>query len=164
MGKYPLDAVKVMDRIIAFTEETSKNLFSRTDPVISSNAVYGFPEAVARSASRAAVDVGARCIVAFTRSGSTARLIAKFRPGVSIIAFSPQKTVIQQMALYRGVFPYLVEPMKSTDEMINEVDKLLARLKYAKKGDSVIIVASHPLSLTGKTNIMKLHIIGEDLN
>jgi pyruvate kinase len=54
--------------------------------------------------------------------------------------------------------------MKNTDEMINEVDKMLTRLKYVKKGDTVVIVASHSLFLTGKTNIMKLHIIGEGLN
>jgi len=162
MGKYPFDAVKVMDRIITFTEETGKNLFSRPGPVAASEIIHDFPEAVAHAASRAAVDVGARCIVAFTWSGLTARLIAKFRPGVPIIAFSPQETVVKQMSLYWGVFPFLVKPEKSTDEMVNKVDSLLIGLKYAKKEDRIVIVAGHPLSLGGKTNFMKMHIVGEE--
>jgi pyruvate kinase len=163
MGKYPFDAVKVMDRIIAFTEETSKNIFSMTGPVATTETIYGFPETVAHSASRAVVDVGASCIVAFTRSGLTAGLIAKFRPGVPIIAFSPQETVVQQMSLYRGVSPHLIKPMKSTDDMVSKVDALLLKFKYARKADKIVIVASHPPSLTGKTNFMKLHIVGEKL-
>lgn len=163
MGKYPFDAVKVMDRIVAFTEEAGKNLFSRTSLVAASETIHGFPEAVAHSASRAAVDVGACCIVAFTRYGLTAQLIAKFRPEVPIIAFSPQEAIVKQMSLYRGVFPHLVKPMKSTDEMVNEVDSLLTDLKYAGKGDRIVIVASHPLSLARETNFMKIHTMGEKM-
>ncbi len=160
-GKYPFDAVKVMDRIITFTEDTMKSLLKRIDTRSSSDAVYGFPEAVARAASRAAMDTGASCIVAFTQSGFTARLISKFRPGVPIIAFSPQETVVKQMALYWGVFPHLVKRMESTDEMVKKVDTLIIDLKQAKKGDRIVIVASHPPSLAGKTNFMKMHIVGE---
>ncbi|MBA4389487.1 MAG: pyruvate kinase [Syntrophus sp. (in: bacteria)] len=160
-GKYPFDAVKVMDRIITFTEDTGKNLLKRIDARSPSDAIYGFPEAVARAASRAARDVGACCIVAFTQSGFTARLISKFRPGVPIIAFSPQEIVVRQMALYWGVFPHLVKRMENTDEMVNKVDTLVIGLKQARKGDRIVIVASHPPSLAGKTNFMKMHIVGE---
>jgi pyruvate kinase len=164
MGKYPFDAVKVMDRIITFTEKTSKNLFSRTGPVAASETIRDFSEAIAHSASRAAVDVGARCVVAFTWSGLTARLITKFRPEVPIIAFSPMETVVRQMTLYWGVFPYLVNPMKSTDEMVSNVDSLIIDLGWAKIGDRIVIVASHSPSLTGRTNFMKLHIVGDKLS
>ena len=162
-GRYPFDAVKVMDRIITFTEDTGKNLLKRINTWLPSDAIYGFPEAIAHAASRAAMDVGACCIVAFTQSGFTARLISKFRPGVPIIAFSPQETVVRQMALYWGLFPYLVSPIKSTDEMVNKVDTLIIDLKRASKGDRIVIVASHPPSLTGKTNFMKMHVVGENL-
>jgi pyruvate kinase len=160
-GRYPFDAVKVMDRIITFTEDTGKNLLKRINARLPSDAIYGFPEAIAHAASRAAMDVGACCIVVFTQSGFTARLISKFRPGVPIIAFSPQETVVRQMALYWGLFPYLVNPIKSTDEMVNKVDTLIIDLKRASKGDRIVIVASHPPSLTGKTNFMKMHVVGE---
>lgn len=161
IGRYPFDAVKVMDRIITFTEDTGKNLLKRIDTHFLSDAVYGFPEALAHAASRAARDTGACCIVAFTQSGFTARLISKFRPGVPIIAFSPQEVVVKQMALYWGVLPHLVEPIKSTDEMVYIVDTLIIDLEQAKKGDRIVIVASHPPSLAGKTNFMKMHIVGE---
>jgi pyruvate kinase len=160
-GKYPFDAVKVMDRIIAFTENTTKDLLKRIDIPPFSDAIYGFPEAIAHAASRAVRDTGARCIVAFTQSGFTARLISKFRPRAQIIAFSPKEAVVKQMALYWGVLPYLVAPMESTDEMVNNVDRLVIDLKQAKKGDCIVIVASHPPTLAGKTNFMKLHIVGE---
>ena len=163
-GKYPFDAVKVMDRIITFTEGSRKDAVIERRSIFSSGKVYGFPEAVAQAASRAAEEVGARCIVAFTQSGFTARLISKFRPQVPIIAFSPEKAVVRQMALYWGVLPHFAKHMNNTDEMVNEVDRLLIRLKYAKTRDTVVIVASHPLSLTGKTNFMKLHIIGEGVH
>lgn len=160
-GKYPFDAVKVMDRIITFTEDNTKNLLKRIDPSSQPDVIYGFPEAVAHAASRAARDTGASCIVAFTQSGFTARLISKFRPGVPIIAFSPQEAVVKQMTLYWGVLPYLVKSMKSTDEVVNRVDGLIVDLKQARKGDRIVIVASHPPSLAGKTNFMKMHIVGE---
>jgi pyruvate kinase len=66
------------------------------------------------------------------------------------------------MALYWGVFPHLVNPIKNTDEMVNKVDTLIIDLKQANKGDRIIIVASHPPSLTGKTNFMKMHVVGEN--
>jgi pyruvate kinase len=160
-GKYPFDAVKVMNKIITFTEGSRKDGVINRRSIFPSGKVYGFPEAVAQAASRAAEEVGAQCIVAFTQSGFTARLISKFRPQVPIVAFSPEKAVVRQMALYWGVLPHFAKHMKNTDEMVNEVDRLLTRFRYAKRGDTVVIVASHPLSLTGKTNFMKLHIIGE---
>jgi pyruvate kinase len=163
-GKYPFDAVKVMNRIITFTEESRNDGIINRRSLFSSGKVYGFPEAIAQAASKTAEEIGARCIVAFTQSGFTARLISKFRPQIPIVAFSPEKAVVRQMALYWGVLPHFAKHMKNTDEMINDVDRMLTRLKYAKKGDTVVIVARHPLTMTGKTNIMKLHIIGEGLN
>jgi pyruvate kinase len=162
-GKYPLNAVTVMDKIIVFTEESGKSIAGNRAVASFSDRIYDFPEAIAQAASRTAEEVGAKCIVAFTRSGYTAKLISKFRPRVPIVAFSPRKVVVRQMALYWGVLPHFVKDMKNTDEMVNVVDALLVSLKHAKKKDKVVIVASHPLSLAGKTNFMKMHIVGENL-
>jgi len=160
-GRYPIESLKVMDRIITYTEEKLWKSKKTHEILYSGTMIYDFPEAIARCASDAAYEVNARLIVVFTRSGSTARLISKFRPHAPIIAFSPDEKVVRQLSLYWGVRPHFVKPLKSTDELIKEVDCLLVQLGYAKKGNRVIIVASLPPSTSGKTNFMKIHIIGE---
>ncbi len=159
-GKYPIEAVKVMDRIIVYTESSMPPSMPKRrgiDKIGFTDEASGFPEAVAQAASRAAEDVGAKWIVAFTRSGFTARLISKFRPRTPVIAFSPDEKVVRQMSMYWGVIPHLVRHLENTDVLINEVDTLLIKLGYAKTGDKVIIVASHPPSTSGRTNFMKMH-------
>jgi pyruvate kinase len=160
-GKYPIEAVKVMDRIIRYTENAEADLTKPHASTFIHSGIYEFPEAVAHAVSHVAGDVGASWIVAFTQSGFTARLISKFKPRTSVIAFSPEEHIVRQMALYWGVNPHFVKHMQNTDEMINEVDSLLVKLGYAKKGDRIVIVASHPPSISsGKTNFMKMHVVG----
>lgn len=156
-GKYPFESVKVMDRIIAFTENSQAGATQQRENVPIGNVIREFSGAVAHAASKAAEEVGARWIVVFTRSGFTARLISKFRPKTPVIAFSPEHEVVRQMALYWGVTPFPVEHFVNTDDLIRGVDSTLVKLGYAKKGDRVIIVASHPPSVSGKTNLMKMH-------
>jgi pyruvate kinase len=161
-GKYPIEAVKVMDRIIRYTENAEADSKKAHASTFIHSGIYEFPEAVAHAVSHVAEDVGATWIVAFTRSGFTARLISKFKPRASVIAFSPEDKVVRQMALYWGVSPHCVKHMESTDEMINQVDMLLVKSGYAKKGDRIVIVASHPpATSSGKTNFMKMHVVGE---
>ncbi len=153
-GKYPVDAIKMMDRIIKHTE-----LIKEGEPsYIRGNT---FAEATADAACGAAEDVKAKAIVAFTRSGSTARLVSKFRPGIPIIAYTPDKKIKKRMCLYWGVTPKIMRLLATTDEMIIEVEKSLVKERIVKKGDRIVIISSSPLSTLGKTNFMKLHRIGE---
>ncbi|HEX2965773.1 MAG TPA: pyruvate kinase [Syntrophorhabdaceae bacterium] len=161
IGKYPSEAVRVMDRIIGFTEMNAKTRPSK-NPGKESENMYDFPEAIARSAANAAEQINARCIAVFTRSGFTARLVSKFRPGVPIIAFSPHQEVLQRMSLYWGISPYPMKHVSSIDEMIREADSLLLHLKHVKKRDRIVIVARHPVVSAGKTNFMKTHVVGEN--
>ncbi len=153
-GKYPVDAVKMMDRIISYTEFVKKGESS----YIRENA---FAEATADAACRAAENIKAKTIVAFTQSGFTARLVSKFRPGVPIIAFTPDEKIRNRVCLYWGVTPKIMKLPATTDEMISEVERLLVEERIVKKGDSIVITSSSPLSAQGKTNFMKLHRIGE---
>ena len=153
-GKYPVDAIKMMDRIIKHTE-----LIKEGEPsYIRGNT---FAEATADAACGAAEDVKAKVIVAFTRSGSTARLVSKFRPGIPIIAYTPDKKIKNRMCFYWGVTPKIMRLLATTDEMIIEVEKSLVKERIVKKGDRIVIISSSPLSTLGKTNFMKLHRIGE---
>ena len=154
VGKYPLEAVDMMGRII---EETELSL-----PIISRYRQKGtFSEAVARAATDAAQSVKAKYIIAFTQSGSTARLISMLRPGPQIIAFSPSEHVLRQMALCWGVRARKIRKLKSMDSQFREVEKALLAERLAKTGDIIVITAGIP-NKQGTTRLMKLHVIGKE--
>ncbi len=154
VGKYPIEAVDMMGRII---EETELSL-----PVRSRYQQKGtFSEAVARAATDAAQSVKARYIIAFTQSGSTAELISMLRPEVEIIAFSPSRHVMRRMALYWGVSARRIRKLKSMDAQFKEVEKALLSDKLAKRGDIIVITAGIP-NIQGTTRLMKLHVLGKE--
>jgi len=155
-GKHPLEAVRMMDKIIRYTESQ----FSHQPSAISHQR-SDFSGAVAEAACSAAEEIKAKAIVAFTQSGFTARLVSKFRPKVPVIAFTPDSKIKRRMSLYWGVTPMLIRHLASTDAMIKEVETSLIYSKIAGKGDSIVITAGSPLGTPGKTNLMKLHTIGE---
>ena len=153
-GAYPLEAFTMMNRIITFTEQSKAvgSCYERGN---------SYAEALADAACMAAEDVGAKVLVAFTQSGFTARLVSKFRPGLPIIAFTPDKAVLARLALSWGVIPKYMKPLKGTDQMLCEVEKALLSEKIAKKGDHIVIISGSPLSTQAKTNFMKIHEIGK---
>jgi pyruvate kinase len=156
-GKHPLEALRMMDRIISFTEKQ----FIRNPETSSYSLNAIFPEATADAACRAADDISAKVLVAFTQSGFTAKLLSKFRPGVPIIAFTPDEMIRSRVSLYWGITPKIMKLPATTDEMVTEVERLLLEERIVKKGDSIVITSSSPLTLHGKTNFMKLHRVGE---
>ncbi|NCO68652.1 MAG: pyruvate kinase [Nitrospirae bacterium CG_4_10_14_0_8_um_filter_41_23] len=153
-GKYPVEAVRMMDRIIRYTESAKGGESS----YIRGNT---FSEATANAACRAAEDIKSEAIVAFTQSGFTARLLSKFRPKVPIIALTPDERIKNRVCLYWGVTPKIMKLPATTDEMVTGIEKSLLEEHVVKKGDSIVITSSSPLSTMGKTNFMKLHRIGE---
>jgi pyruvate kinase len=154
VGRYPVEALRMMDRIIRFTEE-SKSYKYPVD-IVSNN----FAQALAESACSSAADINSKAVVAFSRSGFTALLVSKFRPAVPIICFTVNDKVRRRMGLYRGVNPYVMKFPGNTDEMISESERALLKKRLVRKGDSIVIIASSPFALGGKTNIMKLHKVG----
>ncbi|TAL24098.1 MAG: pyruvate kinase [Nitrospirae bacterium] len=160
-GKYPLESVRMMDKIIRYTESKFSGYRNHSHIERLDSHFSDFSGAVAEAACSAAEDIKARAIVAFTQSGFTARLVSKFRPEAPIIAFTPQADVRRRLSLYWGVNPFLIRRLSSTDEMIGEVEKSLLNSGIARKGDSIVITAGSPLWTKGTTNLMKLHVIGE---
>jgi len=154
VGRYPLETLHMMDRIISFTEK-SKPCKYPVD-IVSNN----FAQSLAESACSSAADINAKAIVAFSRSGFTALLVSKFRPSVPIICFTVDERVRRRMGLYRGVHPFVMDFPGNTDEMISESERALLDKRLVRKGDSIVIIASSPFSLGSKTNIMKLHKVG----
>lgn len=155
-GKYPVETVKMMDRIIGYTET---HLPHRIE---SQYFISGLrtPEAMADGACKAAQDINARAIIAFTHSGLTAKLISKLRPLEPVIAYTPDEKTYRKMALYWGITPQLLSANDTEDiddAFVRKVEKYLQKEKLAGKGDKIILVASS--SFFGKRNIIRLHKI-----
>ncbi len=157
-GHYPLEAVRTMVRIAKLTEKSPA--FSRQ--VINQISAADMPrsqtitEAVGLATRELALSIGASYIVCFTHSGSTARLIAKFRPSVPILAFSPIKKVVQKLALSWGVQPILIEEQTSVDRLLEYGPKYLVENEMIQTGETVVITAGVPVGSAGKTNMIKV--------
>ncbi len=158
-GKYPVQAVRIMDRIIRYTEASIRIPSRSHQPRDWHEGTLEFPEAVAHAASHAALETGARYIVAFTGSGFTARLISKYRPLTPILAFSPDEKVVQRMSLYWSVLAQSTERLADTDHLVKKIDRMLIDPGYVNAGDTVVVVASVPLLEGGETNFMKIHVV-----
>ena len=98
--------------------------------------------------------------MAFTESGSTARLVAKFRPTAQIVAFTPHEQTFNRLSLAWGVTPLRFPTLESTDEMIEEAGRLLLERGMVKPGDWVAMAAGIPPNQLASTNLLKLHVIG----
>ena len=157
MGRYPVEAVRVMDRIVRAAEEgIEPGVIRRSD---AGSSEVSFPEAICEAASSAAAATGAAAIVAFSESGATARLISKQRPVAPIIAFTPFDPVRQRMALYWGVVPHTMPRIEQTDERVREVERRLQAEELATKGQRIVILSGTLTGQRGGTNLMKLHQI-----
>jgi pyruvate kinase len=154
VGKYPVQTVQIMSRI-ALQAETSVNPWPPDDDVT------GPDESVAHAACRAAEEQQARAVVTFTQSGSTALLVSKHRPRMSIIAPTPFEHVARKVSLYWGVTPVILKPKKTTDDMIASVEHIMREKKLAKQNDIIVITAGVPIGKAGSTNMMKIHRVGE---
>ena len=159
IGQYPVESVQMMRRIAAAAEqEQMKGEHLRTKTG-GGEEFLDFADALSRAAARTADEVQAAAIVAFTQSGSTARLASKCRPHVPIIAATPLKATARRCSLYWGVRPMLIPPAKNTDEMIDNVTRQARDNGLVRSGDVVVITAGTPIGTPGTTNMMKLQVI-----
>jgi pyruvate kinase len=158
-GRYPELAARMMARI---AEETERWLGPQgfpepLPPLTPSNA-----EIIADAAYHAARSAGVAAIVVFTSSGASARLISRFRPPVPVYAFTQNECVARQLSVTFGVEPILAPDVKSTDQMLLQMEHILVNSGRLKPNDNVVFVAGQPIGRTGSTNLIKLHRIGEN--
>lgn len=155
-GNYPVAAVRTMAKIIAEAEQTSHcQQFAHTEKTSS------IADAISYSACEAAEYLPVKAIVAFTKSGFTARMVAKYRPKTNIIAFSPSEIVMRQLNLSWGVCALKMNFLNNTDEIIRQTEKIMLENKFVKTGDVIVILMGAPIYVKGTANLMKLHIVGE---
>jgi pyruvate kinase len=158
VGKYPVEAVRMMDRTAKQAEESLRQLGFPDPPERQSNT---HAEIVAQLAYHAAKLAKAAAIVVFTASGSSARLVARFRPPVPIFAFTQSDKVARALSIVYGVRPVIAPDLMSTDEMMVQMDRMLVERGWVSARDSVVFVAGQPIGRPGTTNLMKLHRVGE---
>ncbi len=156
VGKYPIEAVQTMARIICAVEEGSNEPPPLTHVPRTKRGVISY----------AARDIGerldAKALVAFTSSGDTVRRLARLHSHLPLLAFVTAPEIRSQLALTWGAETYVVEHKDNTDDMIRQVDHEMLAMRRFERGDLVIIVAGAPPGTIGSTNLIHIHRIGEN--
>jgi pyruvate kinase len=157
VGSYPVETVATMARIIVAAEERL-SLVPKVAPPPTRIA-----DAIAAAAAAVGGQVGAKALVAFTQSGSTAKLLAEHRSPIPLLAFTPIPEVRSQLSLVWGVETFLVPTVEHTDEMVRQVDHAMLSLGRMQAGEYVTIVAGSPPGTPGSTNALRVWRLGDPL-
>jgi pyruvate kinase len=158
-GKYPVEAVKMMDRIVIESEAQMLADPSFGRPT-SRHVRLSISETICESMAHAAEDLDIAAIAVFTETGTTARQLSKWRPGPPIFALSSVPKVIRRMNLLWGVHPIGCAKFTTTESMIETAEDILTNSGYVKPQEILGIVAG-TRTLTGSTNFLRLHVLGD---
>lgn len=156
VGKWPVETVEVMARIIESTEDNGLDRIPGlgTRPHTHSGAV-----------SLAAVEIaellGSKFVCVFTESGDSLRRVSRLRSAVPILAFTPNAETRRRLSLVWGSKTFMVNTVQHTDQMMDQVDEILLAQGLAKMGDEVVVVAGTPPGVPGSTNTLRVHRVGE---
>ncbi len=158
-GKYPVEAVKVMDRICRSIEKQTSSIYMNLDfkkPEWKEKQVI---ESISYSCVRMAEEVDAKVIATITHSGTTARRIAKYRPRVPVVAFTESLDVRRQLNLVWGVQSVKLSEIFETDKSVQMMEEYLLNQGYVQKGDRIVIATGIPVTKRGRTNMIKISTI-----
>lgn len=160
-GLYPEEAVKTMRNIAVSAEAAQdyKKLLSDRTKLVETSLV----NAIGISVAHTALNLNVKAIVAATESGSTARTISKYRPHSDIIAVTPREETARQCSIVWGVQPVVKKGRKSTDALLNNAVATAVETGRVSNGDLIIITAGVPTGETGTTNMMKIHLVGDEI-
>lgn len=152
MGNYPIEAVRMMDRIAYQAEAT---MTSR----LVEHELRTPAHAVAHAAVAMAMDMDARAVATFTKTGSTARLVSQFRPPVSIIALTQQEYVYRQLSLLWGTTPLMLTEVSDSESTLALVEETLLKRGLVMPKDNIVITGGLPIAARGAANFVKLSVI-----
>ena len=161
-GKYPLEALQMMVRIVKNTEKhlDYDNLLEKAQ----ANGKKSISSAIGYSSVATATSLNAQCIITPTASGATARVISKFRPKAMIVGVTPNEDALRRMQIFRGVYPLKSIPYQSTEEICEDAIKLAKANGMVKTGDIVVVTAGIPSPVIkkeseGMSNMMRIAIV-----
>ena len=160
-GAYPVEALKTMSAIAERTEQEGFHLRGRQ--MDSNPGKISVSDATAHAACLTARDVNAAAIVTVSESGTTARLLSKYRPQQPIIACVMREQVQRQLSLSWGITPLMMSLAHSTDELIEMSTALAKENGYLHNGELAVVTAGVPVGVSGTTNMIKIHMVGNCL-
>ena len=160
-GAYPVEALKTMSAIAERTEQEGFHLRGRT--MDSNPGKISVSDATAHAACLTARDVNAAAIVTVSESGTTARLLSKYRPQQPIIACVMDEQVQRQLSISWGITPLMMSLAHSTDELIEMSTALAKENGYLHNGELAVVTAGVPVGVSGTTNMIKIHMVGNCL-
>jgi len=157
IGKYPLKSVKMMNKIAVEVEKVLdyKNILEEREASVKPTP----KDAISYATCRIAQDLKAAAIVTFTFSGSTARMVARYRPSIPIIASSPQESTVRKLTLSWGVYPIQSPDIKDTDDMIHKAKEVVLKTDFVNPKNRIVITAGIPFGIPGTTNLIKVETV-----
>ena len=162
IGQFPIDTVMMMSKI-ACQAEASLN-YERLWKEKAASITKTVTDAIAQATVEIALDLQAAAIVTPTQSGATARGVSKYRPEAPIIAAPTLASTYRQLALSWGVCPVQVKVSRNTDAMIDQAVEGAKRVGLVKDGDTVVLTAGVPAGVPGRTNLIKVHTVGNAID
>jgi pyruvate kinase len=152
VGKYPVETVSVMARIIAAVEEHGFASINEIewDPHTSGGVI-------AKAAAEVADRLGARYLVAFSKSGDTARRLSRLRSAIPVICFTPSRQTQRELSLVWGVTTYITREHSDFGDLLEEVDATLESENLCRQRDRIVVVYGSPMGISGKTNALMVH-------
>lgn len=161
-GRYPFEAVKVMDQIARAADLQVDRQFGsgRHDSNVN---LETFGDAICGGANSVAHDLAASAIVTFTSTGTTALFMSKYHPTVPVLGATTERPTLRRMNLYRGITPILIQPSDRSEDLVAQAERELVRLGIGREGDVVVFVGGTKLGTAGNINSLKVRRIGEAL-
>ena len=160
-GKYPVEALRTMVKIALRTE--SDIAYNKEFSILSREheSVINMTTAISHATCMTAIDLGAKAIITVSRSGNTARMISKYRPGCMIVGCSPEEHTCRQLNMSWGITPVHIKEEYSMEILLLHATEAAERAGYVEKGDVVVLTAGVPLGRSGNTNLIKATVVGE---
>jgi pyruvate kinase len=154
-GKYPFKAIRTMHEIACEVEKTSDIYYHLS----LQEETMEVPTAIAASACVTAMKINAKAVVCLSTTGKTAQLISSFRPKMPILAVTHHMDPLNRLELMWGIQNFRVRPYRSSEEVMEEIEEVLLRLKIASPGDRVVITMGTPVSQGAKTNTVRVYTL-----
>lgn len=158
-GKYPLEALATMVRIAVRTESDID--YNKLFSIRQKESRPDMTTAISHATCMTAIDLKAKAIISVSKSGRTARMISKYRPGCMIVGCSPDEHTYRQLNLSWGVLPVRIREEYSMEVLFLHATEAAEKMGYVEKGDAVVLTAGVPLGRSGNTNLIKSTFVGE---
>jgi pyruvate kinase len=159
-GKYPVESVEMMARIIETTEREGRKCFAMSQE---NGHAKNAADSVSHSAMMMASELGAAAVLSLTRSGGTAALVSKYRPDAPILASTPLVSTWRALSLMWGVLPFLAEEHGTSEDAVDAAMDAILERGYVREGDAVVITTGFPVFISGTTNMLLVRTVGKIL-